>query len=134
MTSIPISHATRRYLFRLAPTMVVYVLFVFFAKWSFQHLHPSGFAVYLLAILPALPMVGSLVIVGLYIAEESDEFERSILVRSVLWGLGGSLAVGSIWGALEEFAQASHLSSFLSYFFFWIVMAISGVFIRLRYR
>lgn len=68
------SAATRRYLFRLVPTMAVYVLFVSISKWSFQHLHPTGLSVYLLAILPALPMVGSLAIVGLYVAEESDEF------------------------------------------------------------
>src|SRR5689334_11421288 len=103
MICVPASHATRRYLFRLAPTMAVYVLFVFLTKWSFQHLHPTGLVVYLLALLPALPMVGSLAIVGLYVAEESDEFERSILVQSILWGLGGALAVSTIWGALEDF-------------------------------
>lgn len=61
-------------------------------------------------------------------------FERFILVQSILWGLGGALAVGTIWGALEEFAQAPHRSAFYSYLFFWIIMAISGVIIRLRYR
>ena len=61
--------------------------------------------VYLLAVLPALPLVGSLVIVGLYIAEESDEFERSILVQSMLWGLGGALSVSTVWGFLSDFAK-----------------------------
>jgi len=126
--------ATHRYLSRLAPTSVVYVAVLFLTKWLFQHRHPTGPIVYLLAILPALPMVASLAIVGLYVAEESDEFERSILVQSILWGLGGSLAVSTIWGTLEEFAQAPHHASFYAYMFFWIFMAISGVFIRLRYR
>ena len=126
--------ATRRYLYRLAPTSLVYVAVVFLTKWMFQHLHPTGLMVYLLAILPAIPMVASLAIVGLYVAEESDEFERSILVRSILWGLGGALAVSTVWGTLEEFAQAPHHSSFYAYLFFWVFMAISGVVIRLRYR
>jgi hypothetical protein len=134
MICVPLTRATRRYLYRLPPTMAVYVLFIFLTKWSFQHLHPTGVSVYLLAILPALPLIGSLAVVGLYIAEESDEFERSILVRSILWGLGGALAVSTIWGALEDFAQAPHRSAFYSYFSFWIFMAISGVAIRLRYR
>jgi hypothetical protein len=134
MISVPMTHATRRYLARLAPTMAVYIAVVFLTKWLFQHLHPTGPLVYLLAILPALPMVGSLAIVGLYVAEESDEFERSILVQSILWGLGGALAVSTIWGALEDFAQAPHRSAFYAYFFFWIFMAVSGVFIRRRYR
>ena len=134
MSHLPMTSATRRYIYRLAPTMAVYVAFVYLTKWSFQHLHPTGLSVYLLAMLPVLPMIGSLAIVGLYVAEESDEFERSILVRSILWGLGGALAVSTVWGALEEFAQAPHRSSFYAYFFFWIFMAISGVIIRLRYR
>ncbi|QNI36551.1 hypothetical protein [Edaphobacter albus] len=129
-----ISRATRRYLFRLVSAMVVNVAFVFFTKWAFQHLHPTGLMMYLLAMLPVLPMVGSLAIVGLYIAEETDEFERFIIVKSVLWGLSGALAFSTICGALEDFAHAPHLSPFYSYLFFWIFMAISGAIIRLRYR
>jgi hypothetical protein len=134
MTGIPMSQATRRYICRLAPTMAVYVTFVILTKWAFQHLHPTGLILYFLAIVPALPMVGSLAIVGLYVAEESDEFERSILVQSILWGLSGALVVSTISGALEDFAHAPHHSAIYSYTFFWIVMAISGVLIRLRYR
>lgn len=134
MICTPLSRARRRYLLRLAPTMAVYAAFVYLTSWSFQHLHPAGVSVYLLAMLPALPLVGSLAVVALYVAEEADEFERSILVRSVLWGLGGSLAVSTIWGALEEFAQAPHRCALYAYFFFWVFMAVSGVIIRLRYR
>jgi hypothetical protein len=134
MTCIPTSKAGRRYIYRLAPTMATYIVFLFIAQWSFHHLHPIGLVVYVLAILPALPLVGSLAVVGLYIAEESDEFERSIIVQSMLWGLGGALSVSTIWGSLEDFARAPHLSTFYVFLFFWIFMAISQPFIRLRYR
>src|SRR5271154_5980623 len=103
MQCLPLSKAGRRYIYRLAPMMAVYLLFLFISQWTFHHLHPSGFVVYLLAVLPALPLVGSLAVVGLYIAEESDEFERSILVQSMVWGLGGALSVSTIWGSLEDF-------------------------------
>lgn len=126
--------AARRYNYRLILTMALYVLFTFIAQWSFHHLHPTGLMVYLLAILPALPLVGSIAIVGLYIAEESDEFQRSILVQSMLWGFGVALAIGSIWGSLEVFANAPHRSAFYAYLSFWIVNAISQAIIRLRYR
>lgn len=49
-------------------------------------------------------------------------------------GLGGALAVSTVWGALEEFAGVADRSAFYSYLFFWIFMAISGVIIRMRYR
>jgi hypothetical protein len=134
MICMPKSKAEHRYVYRLAPTMLVYIVFLFIAQWTFHHHHPTGLFAYLLAILPALPLVGSLVIVGLYIAEESDEFLRSILIQSMLWGLGGALSVGTVWGFLEDFTNAPHISIFYVYVFFWIFMGLSQPFIRMRYR
>ena|SRR5579871_5586296 len=134
MPCFPMSKAGRRYIYRLAPVMALYLLFLFIAQWTFNHHHPVGLSIYLFAILPALPLIGSLAIVGLYIAEESDEFERSILVQSMLWGLGGVLSVSTIWGFLEDFAKAPHISTFYIYLFFWIFMGISQPIVRLRYR
>lgn len=134
MLCAPRSKAARRYGYRLAPTMALYVLFLFIAEWTFQRHHPTGFVVYLLAVLPALPLIGSLAIVGLYIKEESDEFERSVLVQSMLWGFAGSLAISTIWSFLEDFAQAPHISTFYVYVMFWIFMGVSQPFIRRRYR
>ncbi|HEX3967183.1 MAG TPA: hypothetical protein VHW70_04395 [Edaphobacter sp.] len=128
------SKAARRYVYRLAPTMLLYLVFLFIAQWTFHHHPPTGPLIYLLAILPALPLIGSLALIGLYITEESDEFERSIIVQSMLWGLGGALSVGTIWGFLEDYAKAPHISIFHVYLFFWIFMGISTPFIRMRYR
>lgn len=134
MRCIPHSKAGLRYIYRLAPMMAIYCLFLFITQWTFHHLHPTGLAIYLLAVLPALPLIGSLVVVGLYLVEESDEFERSILIQSMLWGFGGALAISTIWGFLEDFANAPHISTFYVYVFFWIFMGISTPFIRMRYR
>jgi hypothetical protein len=134
MICMPMTKAGRRYTYRLAPTMALYLVLIFVSQWSFHHLHPSGLVVYVLAVLPALPLIGSLAIVGLYIAEESDEFERSILVQSMLWGFGGALSVTTIWGFLEDFAKAPHLPIFYVYAFFWIFMGIAQPLIRMRYR
>src|SRR6516164_147493 len=131
MICVPKSKAGRRYIYRLLPTMATYLVFLAIPKWVLHHLHPTGPILYLLAILPALPVIGSLAIVGLYVAEETDEFERSILVQSMLWGFGGALSVATIWGSLEDFAHAPHLSAF--YVYVWIFMGISQPFIRRRY-
>jgi hypothetical protein len=134
MICIPKSKTGRRYIYRLFPTMVIYLAFLFVSQRTFHHLHPTRLLVYLLAILPALPLIGSLAIVGLYIAEESDEFERSIIIQSMLWGLGGALSISTIWGFLGDFAKAPPVSAFYVYLFFWIFMGISQPFIRMRYR
>jgi len=134
MICVPKSKAGRRYIYRLLPTMATYLVFLAIPKWVSHHLHPTGPILYLLAILPALPVIGSLAIVGLYVAEETDEFERSILVQSMLWGFGGALSIGTIWGFLEELAKAPHISAFYVYLFFWIFMGVSEPFIRRRYQ
>ncbi len=134
MPCIPKSKVERHYLYRLAFTQLLYIAFLFIAQWTFHHVHPTGPVIYLLAVLPALPVVASFGVVGLYIAEQSDEFERSITLQSVLWGLGGALSINTIWGFLEDYAGAPHLSPVYTYLFFWILMGISQPFIRMRYR
>ena len=134
MQCLPYTKAGRRYTARLAITMAIYLAVTFLTQWCFHHLHPTGPLIYLLAVLPALPLLATLAVVGIYIAEETDEFERSILVQSMLWGLGGALSVATVWGSLEDFARAPHLSAFYIYVFFWIFMGISQPFIRRRYQ
>ena len=70
MQCLPSTKAGCRYTRRLAVTMLCYLAFMFLAGWSFHHLHPTGFIVYLLAVLPALPLVASLAVIGVYIAGE----------------------------------------------------------------
>ena len=58
------------------------------AALSIRFGHPPIGAAYLLAVLPAFPIMGALVVTGLYLAEEKDEFQRQLLVESVLGGIG----------------------------------------------
>ncbi len=134
MRGLPQTNAQRRYLLRFLPTMLFYVGFLFLAKWIFKHHHPTGPAAYILAALPALPIIAVLVIVGLYIAEEADEFERSVVIQSQLWGIGGTLAITTFWGFLEIFLPVAHFPVYLTTVIYWICVGISTPFIRLRYR
>src|SRR5258705_961936 len=93
MQCLPMTKAGRRYIYRLAPTMAIYLVFLFIAQWTFHHIHPMGLVVYFLAVLPALPLIGSPAIGCLYIAQQSDDLQRSIIVQSLLSGLCGALSV-----------------------------------------
>jgi len=44
--------------------MTAYIVATFGATWTFKHHHPRGASMYLLASLPALPILAVLVIVG----------------------------------------------------------------------
>ena len=99
------SSAFRRYKTRSVTTMLLYVLSLAITSIGFDHFRLTGLAAYLLAILPALPILVAMVVVGLYLAEEKDEFIRNTQVQAMLGGIGGTLAVTSVWGFLENFVH-----------------------------
>jgi hypothetical protein len=70
----------------------------------------------------------------LYLAEEKDEFVRNMQIQSLLGGIGGTLAVVSVWGFLENFTHVRHLDLFLVYPLFWGFVGFSTVVVRLRYK
>jgi hypothetical protein len=128
------SPAQRRFFYRFAVAMLLYLLLLVSAVWGFVHYRPTGVLAYVLAVLPALPILGQLAVIGLYLAEEKDEFVRNMQIQSLLGGIGGTLAVVSVWGFLENFAHARHLDLFLVYVLFWFFVGISTVVVRLRYK
>ncbi len=87
-----------------------------------------------MAVLPALPIIWVIIETGRYLADEKDEFQRSVLVQSLLGGIGGILATTTIWGFLEDFALAPHLDLVLIYAIFWLFVCVSYPVVRLRYR
>jgi hypothetical protein len=126
--------AVRRFLYRFVVAMLLYILFLVLAVWGFVHFRPTGVVAYMLAVLPALPIIGMLVVVGLYLAEEKDEFVRNMQIQALLGGIGGTLTVVSVWGFLENFTHVPRLDLFLVYPLFWFFVGISTVVVKLRYR
>jgi hypothetical protein len=128
------SPTERRYVIRMWIMAALCVLFSVIAALVFRLGHPHGVLAYLVAVLPALPIVGALVYTGVYLAEEKDEFQRNLLVQSLLGGTGGILAVTTAWGYMEDFARAPHLDPVWVYPLFWLFAGISYGFVRARYR
>ncbi len=126
--------AAKRFMRRNLITILLYALSLTLSISVFLRFHPTGVLAYALAVLPAIPLTGLLAIFGLYLAEEKDEFQRSIGVQSMLWGIGGTLAVTNIWGFLESFVHLRHLNPILDAVIFWIFMGISLPFLLRRYR
>ena len=88
----PSNAARRRYILRMLASAGFSVAFSYTAKFAIRFGHlPHGIA-YLVAILPAFPIIGALVVTGLYLAEETDEFQRHLLIESVLGGMAITLA------------------------------------------
>jgi hypothetical protein len=126
--------AVRRYTRRMMTAMAFYMVFLVVAVWSFNHRHPVGPLAYGLALLPAVPVVGILLVVGLYLAEEKDEFLRNMFIQAMVWGIGAVLAVSTVWGFLELFVPVPHLQLYLIFPMFWVVVGVAAALLQRRYR
>jgi len=89
---------------------------------------------YLAAAAPAAPMVGVIVALGLYLTAETDEFRRMQLVQAMLWGIGLTLTVTTVWGFVETLPGTPHMPLTWVFPIFCVGMASAQLLIRRRYR
>lgn len=134
MTCTLSNRAQRTYVVRTFVAALFCVVTTFGAALAFRFGHLRGPLAYLIAILPAIPDIGMLVVAGLYLSEEKDEFQREVMVQSMLGGIGLTLAATTMWGFLEDFAHAPHFSLVWIFPMFWIFMGLSVPFVWMRYR
>jgi hypothetical protein len=127
------SPATRRYLARFIPLMIVYAIVIFGVSFAFNRLQPVGPMAWALAIVPALPILGVIAVMGLYLREEADEFQRAVLIESMLWGIGLTLAGSTVWGLLEFYVNAPRVPVFWAFPAFCGAMGLAQPFVRRRY-
>ena len=129
------SPVQRRFTIQMWIAACLCIVFALMAKLAFRLGHPPTILAYPVAVLPALPIVGALVLTGTYLAEESDEFQRSLLIQSLLGGIGFTLAATTIWGNLENFVHTvPHFDAIWVYPMFWLATALSYPVVRMRYR
>ena len=105
-------YAIRRYSRAVIILSIVYVAFLFTAEISIDRYGLSGPAAYLVAILPALPIIGIFAAIGRYLMEESDEYIRMLQVRQTLVASGLALSIATAWGFLESYDLAPHLDAY----------------------
>jgi len=104
--------AMKRYNRRMISLWLFYAVFLFVALYMFKHRLLGGPGAYLVAVLPALPIIGVFVAVGRYLVEEQDEYLRMLMVRQTLWASGFALSLATIWGFLENFDLVGHIDAY----------------------
>jgi hypothetical protein len=108
-----VSIATRRYTWRVTAAMTIYIAILVAVDLIVRRAAPTGPLLYLLAVLPALPVIAVFVALGRYLVEESDEYQRVCMVRQILYATGLTLAITTVWGFLSSFtdiAPARHVA------------------------
>ncbi|MEG3176310.1 hypothetical protein U1872_08725 [Sphingomonas sp. RB3P16] len=104
--------AARRYRTRTLWLAMLYAAALLGAVYAFKHQIVAGPAAWIVAILPALPIIGVFVAIGRYLVEEPDEYLRMLMVRQTLWASGFALSAATLWGFLEAFDLVGHLEPF----------------------
>ncbi len=128
------SAAARSYRRRMLVASVLYVLALMLALAVHLHMANPGPLAYAAAILPALPVIGMFVAMGLYLREETDEFQRTVQIESSLWATGGVMVACAAWGFLEMFRLVPHVEAWVAVPLWSLLQAGSNVVIRRRYR
>jgi hypothetical protein len=70
--------------------------------------HFSPATQWTVAILATFPIIGTMIVIARYLAGETDEYLRSLVVRSILWGLGLVMVADTFLGYIVEY-HPSHL-------------------------
>ena len=120
------SPAGRRYLMRFTPAMVAYVVVLFAVVWALKPPHaPSGALLYVLAVLPALPVLAVIWAMGRFIVEETDEYLRARQIEAILWATGLTLAACTVWGFLESYAPVPHFPAYFAFILFCACLGLA---------
>jgi hypothetical protein len=126
------SPAARRYLRRFIPLMLSYVAILLGVSAWFNHGGPTGWLRYLVAVLPAIPLIGVIAAMAAFIVEEKDEYQRMLMVRNCLYGIGFSLSVSTVWGFLQNYGLAPVYPGWAAFVLFCIGMIPGAIIEKLR--
>ena len=106
------SPATQRYNRRVLFLFPGYAVALIGAQLIFQRAHPTGLPAYLIAVAPALPIIGVFAALARYLAEETDEYLRLMETRQILAATGLTLSLATAWGFVESFELAPHVPAY----------------------
>lgn len=113
------SPAHRRYVIRLAVLMTAYILLLVLANWMFKRGLAEGALGWVLAALPALPIIGVFWAVMRLLVEQTDEYLRMLLIRQCLVATGFALAISTVREWLENFDLISGGTNGFGVAFLW---------------
>lgn len=127
--------AERRYTRSVLSLSIVYAL-TLFGTVAFFHGRAgvADPAAYLIAALPALPIVGIFATLGRYLIEERDEYLRMLVARQALIATALTLSCATVWGFVEDAGLARHVPAFYAAVLWFAGLGVGGCVNRLVER
>ena len=112
--------------------VAVYFVLYFCCFGIHLWLHPTGAAVWVLAMLPVLPIVGVIAVMGRYLRDETDEYKRDVMIRCLLWGGAGAVSVSLLGGFLWIFGWKGSMPPFTGFGVFYLFMMAAKLSYKLK--
>jgi|HubBroStandDraft_6_1064221.scaffolds.fasta_scaffold417714_1 hypothetical protein len=98
-----LSRFQRRSLQLFSSSLIFTAFLNMMVRTWFKDYHPAGPFAWLLAIVPALPFIGIVVIIFRYIAGEKDEFIRAQVLLALLQGSFMTLIITVVYSFIQNF-------------------------------
>jgi hypothetical protein len=120
------SRAVHRYTRGIILTMSGYVLAVLgTSAFVHHHPHPQGIMLYLLCAPPSFCIFAMLTVVVNYLRDEHDEYQRMLVVRSILCATFAILALSAYTGFLRSYGNFAGLPPFTDFVVFWMIFGVA---------
>ncbi|HEY1224426.1 MAG TPA: hypothetical protein VGE54_04280 [Brevundimonas sp.] len=121
--------AGRKYVFRTMAFMSGYVAVNVAAIFGAFDDIASTPAAWALALTVSAPVVGQ-IWATLSLMRDSDEFMRAVIAKQFIVAAGLAMAVATVWGFGESYADAQHVPAWMIYPLFWACFGLVAPFIR----
>lgn len=117
-----------QYVAGICVCMVLYIAALLGSIELIQHQPMKGPLLWFVAVLPALPIGGTIIVFLRYI-DQVDEYVRGVVLKRFILATGLMLFLCTAWGFLEDNAGLHHVSLYLIYPLWWMLFgAVSAIF------
>ena len=91
-----------------------YVALMFGSIWLYQNFKPGGVVLFLIALLPAIPVLWTIQAITRYLGEEEDEYIRFRHIQAGIFATGITLAIASVCGFLQIFGLLPYIPLYMA--------------------
>lgn len=121
------SAAGKRYRRRVLTAMSLYIVILFSCLKLVKTVEIHGWVLYVVAVLPAIPVIAVLASLGRYLQEETDEYLWLLATRALLVASGALLGTIVVNDFLRVIAHGAALGPFVCFVVFFVAFGIAQV-------
>ena len=121
----------KRYVQRVFVSMVCYMAFLSIALHYVGRGLVTGPLAYILGALPGFAVIGVFWAIGRLLVEETDEYQRMLLVRQSLIASAFALSIATVWGFLENVRLVPHIDAFYIAILWFVGLGVGSLVNRL---